>query len=254
MRLSGRRILVTGAASGIGRATAELFRAEGAAVVLLDRDENKLDDAASEIARENGPTVTTVAVDLSDDAAVTPAINRAAADLGGLDGLVGCAGVDLVRPFHEMTHSEWRRILDVNLTGAFSTTHAVLPHLRAAGSATVVHVASGAALRPLEARSAYCVSKAGLVMFAKTLAIDLARHGIRVNAICPGIVDTPLFRQSLEASGEPEAELEKILDRYLIRNIGQPEDIANAALFLSSKESAHVTGTTLAVDGGRTFH
>ncbi len=254
MRLSGRRILVTGAASGIGRATAELFRAEGAAVGLLDRDEKNLDDAASEIVRNNGPTVTTVTVDLSDDAAVTPAINRAATDLGGLDGLVGCAGVDLLCPFDEMSLCDWRRILDLNLTGAFGATHAALPHLRAAGSATIVHVASGAALRPLEARSAYCVSKAGLVMFAKTLAIDLARYGIRVNAICPGIIDTLLFRQSLEASGDPEAELEKILDRYLIRNVGQPEDIANAALFLTSKESAHVTGTTLAVDGGRTFH
>lgn len=254
MRLPGRRILVTGAASGIGRATAALFRAEGAAVALVDREEEKLHEAASEIAQGSGAAVTSVAVDLSDDAGVAPAVDRAAAALGGLDGLVGCAGIDLLRPFEEMAPSDWHRVLGVNLTGAFNVTHAALPYLRAAGPATIVHVASGAALRPLPARTAYCVSKAGLVMFAKTLAVDLAGYDIRVNAICPGIIDTPLFRQSVEVAEEPEAELSKILDRYLIRHVGQPEDIANAALFLSSKESAHVTGTTLAVDGGRAFH
>ena len=91
-------------------------------------------------------------------------------------------------------------------------------------------------------------------MFAKTLAVDLAPYSIRVNAICPGIIDTPLFRQSFEGAEDPEAALEQVLDRYLIRRIGQPEDIANAALYLSCQESAHVTGSALAVDGGRTFH
>jgi NAD(P)-dependent dehydrogenase (short-subunit alcohol dehydrogenase family) len=117
-----------------------------------------------------------------------------------------------------------------------------------------VHVASGAALRPLPSRTAYCASKAGLVMFAKSLAVDLAPDGIRVNAICPGIVETPMFRQSVDPMDDPEAELAKILDRYLIKRIGRPLDIANAALFLSCEESAQVTGSALAVDGGRVFH
>jgi len=254
MRLAGRRVLVTGAASGIGLATAALFHSEGAAVALLDRDEAMLHDAMRALAPGDGPAVTPVCVDLSDDARVAPAVDRAATALGGLDGLVGSAGIDLLCPFEEMSAADWRRILDVNLTGAFNATHAALPHLRAAGSGTIVQIASGAALRPLAARTAYCASKAGLVMFAKTLAVDLARHDIRVNAVCPGIIDTPLFRQSFETSDEPEAELDQILDRYLIPRIGQPVDVANAALFLSSSDSSHITGSALAVDGGRTFH
>jgi len=254
MRLEGRRILITGAASGIGWATATLFRAEGAAVALLDCDAEKLDQAVGKMGRGEGPAVTSIAVDFSEDAQVPPAIDRAAEALGGLDGLVGAAGIDLMCPFDQMTGADWRRILDVNLTGAFNATHAALPHLRKAGNGTIIHIASGAALRPLAARSAYCASKAGLVMFAKTLAVDLAPDDIRVNAICPGIIDTPLFRQSFETAEDPEVELERILERYLIQRPGQPEDIAGAALFLSSSESAHITGTALAVDGGRTFH
>ena len=254
MRLAGRRILVTGAASGIGRATATLFRAEGAAVALLDRNSTMLAQAAAEVGAGAGPAVHALVADVADEAQVAEAVSDGAAALGGLDGLVGAAGIDLLRPFAEMTAGDWRTVLDVNLTGAFLVTHAALAHLLAAGRGTVVQIASGAALRPLAARTAYCASKAGLVMFAKTLAVDLATANIRVNAICPGIIDTPLFHQSFETAADPDAELQRILDRYLIRRIGRPEDIAHAALFLSCAESSHVTGTALAVDGGRTFH
>ncbi len=253
MRMAGRRILVTGAASGIGLATAALFRSEGAAVAMLDRNAELLRDAARRLGETDGPQVIPLHVDLCEDDRIAEAVREAAETLGGLDGLVGAAGIDLLRSFGEMTLAEWRRVLDVNLTGAFAVTHAALPHLRTAGHGTIVHIASGAALRPLAARTAYCASKAGLVMFAKALAVDLAPH-IRVNAICPGIIDTPLFRQSFEAADDPDAELDRILDRYLIRRAGRPEDIAYAALYLTCAESAHVTGTTLAVDGGRTFH
>ncbi|MEJ8573608.1 SDR family NAD(P)-dependent oxidoreductase [Microbaculum marinum] len=254
MRLEGRRILVSGAASGIGRATAEMFHREGAAVALLDRDGDRLADVHAAIETNGRPPVTVLTVDVTDDDGVRAAIDDAADTLGGLDGLVGCTGIDLLKPFEEMAVADWCAILDTNLTGAFSVTSAAVPHIRAAGGGTIVHVASGAALRPLEARTAYCASKAGLVMFAKSLAVDLARHEIRVNAICPGIIESPLFRQSLEGVDDPDAEMAGILDRYLIKRIGKPEDIAYAALYLSSPESAHVTGTALSVDGGRTFH
>lgn len=254
MRLAGRRILVTGAASGIGRATAALFRAEGAAVALLDRNADLVRQAVREIGAGSGPQAVAVVADLADEAATAAAVEEAADAIGGLDGLVGAAGIDLMRPFPEMTLADWRAVLDVNLTGAFSVTLAAIPPMQKAGQGTIVHIASGAALRPLATRTAYCASKAGLVMFAKTLAVDLADMNIRANAICPGIVDTPLFRQSFENAPDPGAELGRILDRYVIRRIGRPEDIAYAALYLSSAESAHVTGSALAVDGGRTFH
>ena len=252
MRLAGRRVLVTGAASGIGRAVAELFRAEGAAVALLDRNAALLEEVAAGFTA--GPPVTALPCDVTDEDAVAAAVARAATEMDGIDGIVGAAGVDLMRPFDEMTLTDWRRVMDVNLTGAFLVCLAATPHLKAAGQGTVVQVASGAALRPLATRTAYCTAKAGLVMFAKTLAVDLAPHGVRVNAICPGIIDTPMFHQSYEGAEDPAAALDSILERYLIRRVGQPGDIANAALFLSSDDSRHVTGTALAVDGGRTFH
>ncbi len=254
LRLEGRRFLVSGAASGIGRATAALFQAEGAGVALLDRDEALLAETGEELGAGEGGRIVTLTADLTEHSEVAAAVEEASDSLGGLDGLVGAAGIDLLKPFEEMGIAEWRQVLDTNLTGAFSLTSAAVPHLRAAGGGTIVQVASGAALRPLAARTAYCAAKAGLVMFAKALAIDLAPFEIRVNALCPGIIETPLFRQSLEGAEDREAELERILDRYLIRRIGKPEDIAKAALYLSSADSAMVTGTALAVDGGRSFH
>ncbi len=247
MRLSGRRILVTGAASGIGLATARLFRSEGAAVAMLDRDAAALGTAGVAGAQ-------IFVCDVSDESQVRTAVLRAAAALGGLDGVVNSAGIDLMRPFEQMTSAEWARILAVDLTGPMLVCHAALPALKQAGRGTIVNIASGAALRPLEQRTAYCTAKAGLVMFGKTLAVDLAAYHIRVNAICPGIIDTPLFRASWEVAADPEAELAKILDRYVIRRAGEPEEIAHAALYLTSDESSFVTGAALAVDGGRTFH
>jgi len=247
VRLAGRRVLVTGAASGIGLAIARLFRSEGAAVAMLDRDQARLKEAAADDA-------VALVCDVADERQVQDAVGRAAAGLGGLDGVVNSAGIDLMRPFEQMTAEEWRRVLAVDLTGPMLVCQAALPAMKRAGRGTIVNIASGAALRPLEQRTAYCAAKAGLVMFGKTLAVDLAAYHIRVNAICPGIIDTPLFRSSWEGAADPEAELARILDRYVIKRPGQPDEIAQAALYLTSDESSFVTGAALAVDGGRTFH
>ena len=247
MRLAGRRVLVTGAASGIGLAVTRLFQREGARVAMLDRDGAALTKAA-------GDGAATLVCDVAEERQVRAAVAQAAAALGGLDGVVNSAGIDLMRPFEEMTAAEWAQVLAVDLTGPMLVCHAALPALRQAGRGTIVNIASGAALRPLEHRTAYCAAKAGLVMFGKTLAVDLAAHHIRVNAICPGIIDTPLFRSSWTGAADPEAELARILERYVIRRPGEPEEIAQAALYLTSDESSFVTGAALAVDGGRTFH
>ena len=253
MRLAGRRIVISGAASGIGRATAELFHREGAALALLDRN-NAVLDIADELSAADGPTLIARTVDVTEHKALAETVKESADALNGIDGIVSSAGIDCLKPFPDMRHEDWRNTLDVNLNGPFNLCLAAVPFMQREPQGTIVHIASGAALRPLAGRTAYCASKAGLVMFAKTLAVDLAPYAIRVNAICPGIIDTPLFRQSIDSTEDPEAELERVLDRYLIRRIGRPEDIANAALYLSCDESAHVTGSALAVDGGRTFH
>ena len=254
MRLAGRRIIITGAASGIGKATAIIFRREGAAVALLDNQEALLKATLDELNSQDGPALLGLPVDVTDPAALHDAMAQINDALGGIDGIVSSAGIDCLKPFAQMRYEDWHNTLEVNLSGPFNLCLAALPFMQREPQGTIVHIASGAALRPLAGRTAYCASKAGLVMFAKTLAVDLAPYSIRVNAICPGIIDTPLFRQSFEGAEDPEAALEQVLDRYLIRRIGQPEDIANAALYLSCQESAHVTGSALAVDGGRTFH
>ena len=247
MRLRGRRVLVTGAASGIGLATARLFRGEGAGVAMLDRDEAALAKASVDGA-------VPLRCDVADEGQVRAAVAEAASALGGLDGVVNSAGIDLMRPFEQMTAAEWAAVMAVGLTGPMLVCHAALPAMKQAGRGTIVNIASGAALRPLEQRTAYCAAKAGLVMFGKTLAVDLAAYRIRVNAICPGIIDTPLFRSSWAGAPDPEAELARILDRYVIKRPGEPEEIAQTALYLTGDESSFVTGAALAVDGGRTFH
>jgi NAD(P)-dependent dehydrogenase (short-subunit alcohol dehydrogenase family) len=247
-RLAGRRVLVTGAASGIGLATCRLFQAEGAKVAMLDLDERALARAAESLVSPWR------VADVADNAAVTEMVPALAEALGGLDGIVNAAGMDLMKPFAEMSAAEWARVLAVDLTGPAQVCHAALPALERAGRGTIVNIASGAALRPLEHRTAYCAAKAGLVMFSKTLAVDLAALNVRVNAICPGIIDTPMFRASYEDAPDPEAVFAKIMERYVIRRVGEPADIAYAALYLTSDESAYVTGSALAVDGGRTFH
>ena len=249
MRLNGRRILVTGAASGIGLATAQMLATEGAQVGLLDLDPARLGEAAAGLKMEAAAVAD---VGREDEAAA--AVARLAAKLGGLDGVVNCAGIDLIRPFSEMKAHEWNRIMTVNLNGPFHVCKAALPHLKRAEGGTIVNVSSAAGLRPLDHRTAYCASKAGLVMFTKTLAADLAADGIRANVVCPGIVETPLFTASYANAPDPVAELARIKDRYCIKRAASPDEIASAIVFLTSRESSYVTGAALAVDGGRTFH
>ena len=143
--------------------------------------------------------------------------------------------------------------MDVNLTGAMRACRAALPHLSAQGG-SIVLVSSGAGLSPLRHRTAYCASKAGLNMLAKTLAMELAPDGIRVNALCPGAVETGLFRSGFNGIADQDAALAEVKARYALKRVAEPEEIARAILFLLSEDASYVTGIAMAVDGGRTFH
>lgn len=247
-RMAGRRVLITGGASGIGRATAELFQREGARLALLDRNEATLAGVAATLGAE------AIACDIAEAAASEAAVRRAAERMVGLDGVVNAAGVSLWQRFEDTTDADWRRILDINLMGAISICRAALPFLRAApGRATIVNIASGAGLVPLPRNSAYCVSKAGLVMFTKALALDIAGEGVRVNAVCPGLIDTPMVQTTLANSPDPAAQRATMVARYPMGRMGEASEIASAILFLSCAESSYATGTALAIDGGRTL-
>ena len=250
MQLQGRRIFITGAASGIGLATARRFLAEGARVALADIDGGRLATALGSLPQG----AVAAPCDVADPASVAAAVSGAADAMGGLDGVVNSAGLCIFDAFEEIAAADWAAMLAVNLTGPFHVCRSAVPHLKAAGGGTIVNIASGAGLRPLGDASAYCATKAGLLMFGKALAIDLAPANIRVNAVCPGVVQTPMVDALLALEPDRAAAVERILDRYVIRRFGTADEIASGALFLTSNESAFVTGTALAVDGGRSFH
>lgn len=249
--LAGRRILITGAAKGIGLASVERFVEEGAHIAALDRDEAALAALAGRIDRRQLHTTWT---DVTDPSSVMAAVAGSAAALGGLDGIVNAAGIDLIADIEAMALADWNRIIAVNLTGPMQVTQAAYPHLKSAGGGTIVNVSSAAGLSPLKHRTAYCASKAGLQMASKALAMEAAEFGIRVNTICPGAVETELFRSSIDGAADPVAAYETVRARYALQRIASPGEIAAAILWLTSAESSYVTGTAIAVDGGRTFH
>lgn len=248
LRLSGRRVLVTGAAAGIGLACARRFLAEGAQVALVDRDAARLAGARESLAPVERAFA--LPLDVSDGAAVREGVAEAARLMGGLDGIVNNAGTDMHRPFAEVGTADWNEVMAVNLIGAMEICRAALDPLAASGRGAIVNVASAAGLRPVPGRVAYCASKAALIMATKALALELAERGIRANAVCPGAVDTDLFRRSLGDA----LTVDDVKARYAQRRIGGVEEIAGAVAFLLSNEASFITGSALAVDGGRAFH
>lgn len=241
-RLSGRRVLVTGAASGIGSAIAELFLAAGASVAMLDRQ-------WSTAQSPDNPRALQLEADITDAASVDAAVYRTVGAFGGLDGLVNAAGISNTDWADQVTLEAWRRVLDVNLTGTFTVCRACLEHLRAAMGSTIVNLSSGQGLQPFARRSAYAASKAGVIAFSKSIAMEWA-PAVRVNTICPGAIDTPMVR----AGYTQDVLREQVAPRYALGRIGEPVEIAQAALYLTSAESSFVTGIVLAVDGGRSYH
>lgn len=245
-RLSNRRILITGAASGIGRATAIRFANEGATLALFDINEAGL---AETKAASSGSIH---AVDLCDIAAINAAVADAASAMGGIDGVVNCAGIGHGLPFAQLSSEEWNRVIAINLTAPYAICHAALPHLQANDRATIVNLSSGQGLLPnTPGATAYAASKAGLIAFTKSIAAELG-PAIRANAVAPGIVDTPMAERIISAmdAGGPKP----FVAQNALQRVAQPEEVADAILFLSSDESSFVTGTVMAVDGGRTYH
>jgi NAD(P)-dependent dehydrogenase (short-subunit alcohol dehydrogenase family) len=249
-RLAGRRILITGAAAGIGLAIARLFAEEGARVALVDRDAGGLDAAC----RALGDAAVAATADVSDGEAVRGAVAAAADGLGGLDGIVNSAGIAPARPLAELGEDEFARILQVNLHGPFRVAQAALPHLRAAGGGTIVSIASTLGLRPVPGRGAYSISKAGLIMLGKALALELAADGVRVNTICPGRIELPAMEAEATTSEAREARMRAMGQNVAMKRLGFAAEVARTALFLTSDESSLATGSTLVIDGGAAFH
>lgn len=256
-RLGGRRIVVTGAGSGIGRAVALGVAAEGAAVACLDRDREALDSVIATLA-DTGASFAAAVVDVSSATATERAIGEVADALGGLDGVANVAGIGGFTG--DVTVAEldvWDRQLAVNLTSVFYVSRVAIPIIRRGGTGgSIVNVSSQYGLVGAVASAAYCAAKAGVIGLTRAMAVDHAPDGIRVNCVCPGPVDTPMLGRSLVESESTEGLIGSAenLRRLLVGRIGTAEEIAGIVAFLLSSEAAYLTGAILAADGGWTAH
>jgi NAD(P)-dependent dehydrogenase (short-subunit alcohol dehydrogenase family) len=244
-RLEGRIALVTGAASGIGRATAQLFAEEGAHVYLADVNGGGAEAAAGEMAAA-GLAATPLAADVSLGQAVTAMFRAVEKGHGRLDVLVNNAGLNVRGDFRHLSDADWARIREVNLDGVVRVARDGFALLKASGRGSLINVASIMAHRGLRQLTAYSATKGAVAALTRGLAVEYAPFGIRVNALCPGFVHTALTARALKNPAIEKA----LVESTALRRLGQPEEIASAALFLASDEASYVTGAELAVDGG----
>jgi NAD(P)-dependent dehydrogenase (short-subunit alcohol dehydrogenase family) len=248
-RLRGKIGIVTGAASGVGRATALRLASEGARLVLADIQ--PVDAALSDI-QALGAEGAYCSTDVSINSAVEAMIDFAVKRFGALDFLVNSAGIPLIKTVLDTSEEEWDRVMAVNLRSIFLACRAAIPRLRGRDGAAIVNVASELGLVGALSAAAYCASKGGVIQLTRAMAVDHAKDGIRVNAVCPGPIETPLldaFSQAYADQGEGAADSAA---STLLGRVGRAEEVASAIAFLCSKDAAFMTGAVLVVDGGVT--
>ena len=249
-RLGDRVAVVTGAAAGIGAATAEVFAEEGASVVLADIAGAEAEEVASGI-RQRGGSSLSVTADVSTEEGVEAVVLAAERGPGPVDILVNNAGVELKRPVEDTSLADWERVLRVNLTSAFLMSRRVFPGMKERRRGAIVMNSSvGNAIAAVNS-SAYGASKAGMMALARGLALEGAPFGVRANAVCPGVIATPMNERNLARADDPEAMRRSWYEVTPLGRLGTPREVAQAILFLASDESAFVTGLPLVIDGGR---
>jgi NAD(P)-dependent dehydrogenase (short-subunit alcohol dehydrogenase family) len=247
--LKGRRALITGGASGIGRAAAALFSQEGAAVTVADRDASRGEKVVREIEDTGGRSLF-VTCDVTRAADCERAVQQTLEAFGGLDVLFNNAGVILRRSIMELDEAEWDRVMEVNVKSIYLMSKPAIPVMETGGGGSIINMASGWGLVGGRQAAVYCASKGAVVLLTKAMALDHGAHRIRVNCLCPGDTDTPMLREEARQLGRAEAGFMAEAASRPLGRVGTVEDVAQAALFLASDASRHITGTALVVDGG----
>jgi len=258
MKLRDRVAIITGAGSGIGRATALLFAKEGARIVVADLDPKKGEETVNAIRRDGGQSLL-IETDVTRSSSIETAVSKTISHFGRVDILHNSAGVDIfvINPKADGTavgtlEEDWDKLLAINLKGTFLFCKFTLPHMMKQKSGVILNMGSEYGLVGGLASAAYCASKGGVVMLTKQMAIDYAPYNIRVNCICPCNVDTPLMEKGLATSEDPKAARQTWMNIMPLRRFSKPEEIATAALYLASDDASFITGTSFIIDGGVT--
>ena len=247
MRLKDKVAIITGGASGIGKATAILFAEHGAKIVVADIDENGANQTVTDI-HDAGNEAIYVRTDVTISDNTERMVTETVSTYGKLDILLSSAGIAMRLPVADLPEADWHRCLDVNLTGVYLCAKAAIPEMRRNGGGSIINLSSIYGLVGADVRAAYVASKGGVTNLTRGMALDYAEENIRINCICPGFVETPLVAGVVKT---PQ-EYRNLADRHPMRRLAQPEEIAYGALYLASDESAFVTGIALPIDGGYT--
>lgn len=249
MNLKDKVVIVTGGKSGIGYATAVRFASEGAKVIIADL---RMADSEVIALKKIADQVHFMKVDVSDEAQVSYLLEHAIAAYGRVDILVNNAGIDLAKNITETTEDEWDHLMNVNLKSVFLCSKAVIPIMKKQRAGVIVNVASEMGIVGGSEIAAYSASKGGVIQLTKSMAIDHATDGIRINSVAPGPVATPLLNSIIASSSNPEKERDSMINKTLMKRFATPEEIANVIVFLASDQASYMTGSIVTVDGGWT--
>jgi NAD(P)-dependent dehydrogenase (short-subunit alcohol dehydrogenase family) len=252
-RLSGKVALITGGGTGIGRACALAFAREGAKIAVAGRRREPLQAVAHEIEAAGGQALA-LTCDVTQTVSVAAALSQSEQHFGRLDTIVNNAGAVVVATAEHTSDEDWQKVIAANLTGTFLVSRAALPLLRKAGGGSIVNIGSVLGLVARKERAAYCAAKAGVSGLTRAMAVDHAQDRIRVNCICPTIVETELGMQSIRQAPNAEAEIQRRIAEIPIGRMGTPEDVALMAVYMASDEASWVTGASFPLDGGVTAY
>jgi len=239
--------IVTGGSSGIGKAIAEIFAREHAKVVVADKNDGR---HTVESIKEKAGTAAYVKTDVTQPASVKSLIDETISKYGTIDILCNNAGVEFLKPLVETSVEEWDNIMNTNLRGVFLTSKYAIPHMMSKRRGVIVNIASQLGVSALEGLSVYCTTKAGIMMLTKVMALECIPHGIRVNAVCPGAIDTPMVQREVAMDKDPDLARKTMAGRHPVGRLGKTEEVAEAVLFMASERASFIVGECLLVDGG----